>query len=79
MELPKDMALSFNLRSELERHVIERTGRRVRNLAIELDPEAVVLRGSTVSFYVKQLAQQGVREVLPQIHLENAIVVDGVN
>jgi hypothetical protein len=67
------------LRLEIERHIAARTGRRVRNLAIELLPEAVVLRGSVATYYVKQLAQHGVRDVLPQVRLENAIVVDGVN
>jgi hypothetical protein len=28
-----------------------------------------------VSFHVKQLAQQGVREILPHVQLENAIEV----
>ena len=67
------------LRNEIERHVLVRTGRRVRNLAVELIPEAVILRGCASTYYVKQLAQHGVRDVLPQIRLENAIVVDGVN
>jgi hypothetical protein len=70
---------SPQLQTELERHILARTGRRLRNLAIELDPEAVILRGSAATYYVKQLAQQGVREVLPQVRLENAIVVDSVN
>jgi hypothetical protein len=60
---------------ELERHVSARTGRRIRNLAIELGPERVVLRGEANSYYIKQLAQQGVREILPQLRLENSIVV----
>jgi hypothetical protein len=76
-----EMVPSFpaHLRSELEQHVSARTGRRVRNLAIEFIPEAVILHGSASTYYVKQLAQQGVRDVLPQVRLENAIVVDGVN
>lgn len=60
---------------ELEMHVRARTGRRVRNLDIELFPECVILRGRAHSYYVKQLAQQGVREVLPNVRLENAIEV----
>jgi hypothetical protein len=61
---------------ELERHVSARTGRRIRNLAIELGPEQVVLRGEATSYYIKQLAQQGVRELLPVVRLENSIVVE---
>jgi hypothetical protein len=73
------MIPSARLRSELERHILARTGRRVRNLAVEFVPEAVILHGSTNTYYVKQLAQHGVREMLPQVRLENAIVVEAVN
>ncbi len=70
---------SLHLRSELERHVLKRTGRRIRNFAIELLSESVTLRGTATTYYVKQLAQQGVRELLPRIPLQNAIVVDTAN
>ena len=56
--------------------VAERTGRRVRNLVVEVEGDSVVLRGRTNSFYVKQLAQHGAREALPHAQLENAIVVE---
>lgn len=63
-------------RVDLESHVLARTGRRVRNLDIELLPERVVLHGQTGTYYVKQLAQQGVQECLPPgVRLENEIVV----
>jgi hypothetical protein len=55
--------------------VANRTGRRVRNLAVEVGAERVVLRGLTDSFHVKQLAQTGAREALPGAILENAIEV----
>jgi hypothetical protein len=51
------------------------TGRRVRDLAVEVAPDRVTLRGRADSFHVKQLAQHGVREVVPTLRLENAIVV----
>jgi hypothetical protein len=63
---------------DLERYVTARTGRRVRNLAIELGPERVVLRGEATSYYIKQLAQQGIRELLPRVRLENSIIVESV-
>jgi hypothetical protein len=69
-------SLSLQLRRDLERRVQARTGRRVRNLTVELLPERVVLRGCAGSYHVKQLAQHGVRDVLPNIRLDNAIVVD---
>jgi hypothetical protein len=56
--------------------VAARTGRRVRNLQVEITSTGeVVLRGRADSFHVKQLAQQGAREALPHAHLENAIEV----
>jgi hypothetical protein len=63
------------LRVELVSHVKARTGARVRNLDIRLSPEGIVLHGQTNAFYIKQLAQHGVREVLPDVHLRNAIEV----
>ena len=63
------------LRSDLENVVLTRTGRRVRNLDIDLQPERVVLHGVAASYHVKQLAQEGVREFLPHVALANEIVV----
>ena len=63
------------LRTDLETVVQARTGRRIRNLDIELEPERVILHGVALSYHVKQLAQQGVREILPDVLLENAIEV----
>jgi hypothetical protein len=65
-----------DLHRELFEHVFRRTGRRVRGLAIELCPEKVVLKGRSPSYHVKQLAQQGVLELLPHVELHNAIVVE---
>ena len=65
------------LRDRLERQVQTRTGRRIRNLVIEMRREAVILRGETTSYYLKQLAQHGVRDILPYVGLENAIAVEG--
>ena len=65
----------LDLRTELETRVHLRTGRRVRNLEVEVSLERVVLQGQATSYYVKQLAQHGVRECLPDVRLENAIVV----
>jgi cell division protease FtsH len=44
--------------------------------AVEIDRESVILRGRAASYHVKQLAQQGAREALPNATLENAIVVE---
>jgi osmotically-inducible protein OsmY len=63
------------LRRRLEQHISKHTGRRVQELAVEVHAGRVVVRGRTRSYYVKQLAQHGVRDLLPQVHLENAIRV----
>jgi len=68
---------ALDLQHELEHRISLRTGRRVRNLTVELRPERVVLRGLATNYYVKQLAQHGVRELLPDVRLENVIIVDG--
>jgi hypothetical protein len=70
------MQVSLPPPDELERCIRERTGRQVRNLCVELRPERVILRGTTDRYYIKQLAQQGILEMLPHVALENAIVVD---
>jgi hypothetical protein len=69
-------SISSELRDDLERQVLSRTGRRIRDLTVELHPDGIVLRGVASSFYVKQLAQHGVRDVMPHVRLENAIVVN---
>jgi hypothetical protein len=65
-----------SLLQQLERYVHLRTGRRVRNLTVENHSERVVLRGLADSYYVKQMAQQGVLDLLPGVCLDNAIAVD---
>jgi hypothetical protein len=64
------------LQRELERSVQVRTGRQIRHLRVEVHPGRVVLHGRAASYYVKQLAQHGVRELLPHVRLENTIAVD---
>src|SRR4051812_11117874 len=67
-----------SLAEVMAERVAERTGRRVRNLTVEIQPgrgNRVILRGHTTSYHVKQLAQQAVREAFPDAQLENTIVV----
>ena len=66
---------TVELQNELKEWVLHRTGRRVRDLDIELNAERIVLKGCATSYHIKQLAQQGVQERLPHVQLENAIVV----
>lgn len=59
----------------VEERVVARTGRRVRNLCVEVTGSSITLRGLTDSYHVKQLAQHGVWDLLPSVRLNNAIVV----
>ena len=69
-------ALDFpNLRKELESRVLARTGSQVCGLGIELSPEGIRLCGQTATFYLKQLAQHCVREIMPKVQLVNDITV----
>lgn len=70
-----DVAQLTNLAVHIHNVVLERTNHGVWNLAVEVLPERVVLRGDTTTFYAKQLAQESVRKVLPKIELKNAIEV----
>jgi hypothetical protein len=48
---------------------------RIRNLAVRISKNNVVLEGQCATFYTKQLAQHAALGVLEDEHLENAIVV----
>lgn len=63
------------LAQQLRSAVLTQTNRQVWNLAVEVSPEHVVLRGETDSFYAKQMAQESVKKMLPEIRLVNAICV----
>jgi hypothetical protein len=72
------ITLSPQVQEDLERHVQRRTGGRIRELTVELGPEAVVLRGRAGSYHLKQLAQHGIQELMPRARLDNAIVVEPI-
>ncbi len=65
-----------NLKEIVLQRVTNWTGRRVRNLAVEIGGDRVVIRGQTSSYHVKQLAQHGAQEALPDANLVNAITVE---
>jgi hypothetical protein len=62
-------------RDLLKEQVLARTGRRVRDLSVEVMEGKVVLRGRAESFHIKQLAQHGVWDLLPTVKLNNEIEV----
>jgi hypothetical protein len=66
-----------NLTRELERCVHARTGHRVRGLRVEVLSDRIILSGRTASYYVKQLAQHGIWDVVPEATIVNNITVEG--
>ncbi|MCX7699744.1 MAG: hypothetical protein N2039_02605 [Gemmataceae bacterium] len=61
---------------ELRRLVEQRTHHRIRDLSVEWEQDrGVILRGRAASYHVKQLAQHGILDVLPNVPLINAIEV----
>jgi hypothetical protein len=76
--MPRLLSLTLPVehREELERHILARTSRRVHGLTVEVRNQQLVLRGRTSSYYVKQLAQHSVWDVLPDVVLANDIVVE---
>jgi hypothetical protein len=65
----------ISLVQQLQNLVLQRTNRGIWNLAVEISPEHVVIRGETNSFYAKQMAQESVMKVMPDRRLVNAIQV----
>lgn len=61
---------------ELEAHVRWRIGSQVRNLRLVLQDKGLVLTGSSLSYYAKQLAQHAVMEAteIPIARNEIAVV-----
>jgi hypothetical protein len=52
------------LEQAIKLRIVDRTGGRIRALAIELTDRGLVVRGNAPCYYVKQLALQGVLDVL---------------
>ena len=69
------MATDFPDIFELERLVRMRTQHRIKELSIAVEDGRIVLQGRVRSFHLKQLAQHGILDVLPNGQLVNAIEV----
>jgi hypothetical protein len=63
--------LAIAIRQRIE----SRLAGRVRDLAVRISGDAIVLEGRCATYYSKQLAQHAALGVLDGEHLENAIVV----
>jgi hypothetical protein len=59
----------------IRQRIESRLGGRVRDLAIRVRGETIVLEGTCATYYTKQLAQHAALGVLEDEQLENAIVV----
>ncbi|MGD9635604.1 MAG: hypothetical protein AB7I57_17690, partial [Pirellulales bacterium] len=59
----------------IRQRIESRLGGRVRDLAIRVRGNTIVLEGSCATFYTKQLAQHAALGVLEDEQLENAIMV----
>ncbi len=68
--------MASNVELLLEERILGRTGRRVRELRIELGEECIQLHGRTETYHVKQLALSAIREALPQFKILNGIEVE---
>ncbi len=69
--LERRRQLAVAIRQRIE----SRLGGRVRDLAIRIKGNAIVLEGRCATFYTKQLAQHAALGVLEDEQLDNAIVV----
>lgn len=63
---------------KLLQSVDDMTFHQIRNLSVHFSDGNVVVRGSSRSYYVKQLATRALRELFPQAEVENAIAVANV-
>jgi hypothetical protein len=68
-------SVSSDLVHSIALGVQARSHGRVRNLNVQLDGQSVVLRGETVSYHAKQLAQHGALDLIEDLELVNQIVV----
>jgi len=53
-----------NLDQDIRERIAQVTGGRILSLEVEITDDRVVIRGFTASYYLKQLALQGVLDVL---------------
>ncbi|MEQ8850040.1 BON domain-containing protein [Botrimarina sp.] len=73
-------ATAFNDRSRrlediIQQRISTRLGRRIRNLAVEVDRGVIRLAGQCSTYYSKQLAQHAVLGVVEDERIENRIEI----
>ena len=75
MRPQQDAARAEQLKTAILQSIVERTGRQIRDLRVEVVAEGVVLSGRCHSFYCKQLAQQAALPWTDGTRLKNEIEV----
>ncbi len=73
--LPETLEEAERLALSIERAVQRETGRRVRNLSVEVSTEGVHLKGHCSTYHCKQLAQHAAMTVPGGDRLTNSIEV----
>lgn len=68
-------AENSRLAAAIKQRIESRLPGRVRNLAVRVHADTVVLEGQCATYYTKQIAQHAALGILEDEHLENAIVV----
>ena len=73
--LPETLEEAEALAASIERAVHRQTGHGVRDLAVEVHRDGILLKGRCTSYYCKQLAQQAVMSMPGGDRLTNSIEV----
>ena len=74
--VPENLAEAERLAASVERAVQAETGGGVQNLSVEVCHDGILLRGSCLSYYCKQLAQHAAMAVPGGARLVNCIEVE---
>ena len=73
--LPETVEEAEDLAVSIEKAVQRETGRRIRDLTVEVDRDGVRLKGHCTTYYCKQLAQHAAMAVPGGDRLTNSIEV----
>ena len=73
--LPETIEEAEELAASIEQAVQRGTGRRIRDLTVEVDRDGVCLKGHCATYYCKQLAQHAAMAVPGGDRLTNSIEV----
>lgn len=73
---PEEKAADFAARqARIQQRILRQTGRRVRDLEVEVREDTIILRGWCWTFYSKQLAQHAAMALIDHERLINQVEV----